>query len=149
VPALTDEEAWEQPASRETIADTLAMVVSLVEPSADADRVQVLTRYLTAQDYTEAEIKYVADQLPKDEHLDNKMRYGKPLTPADFERVIKRCRKLRARWKKEMDRDTMLELIEMEPSLTRDDFGERLDRDNNRVYLLKKQARQRLEATHA
>lgn len=150
MPALTDTEAWEEPASRETIASTVGMVVSLVEPDADDDRVQVLTRYLCSQDYTEAEIRYAARELPKDEHLDNKMRYGKPMTPADFERVIKRSRKVRSKLRKSMDRDTMLEMIEMEPALSEEDFGKRHDRDNNTVYKLKADARARIvEKRHA
>lgn len=145
MPALTDNEAWEGQLRPETAQKAVGTIVSLVEPDADTDRVQVLTQYLLSQDYSDAEIRYAANELPKDEHLDAKMRYGKPLTPADFERVIKRCRKVRAQWKQEMDRDTMVELIEMEPRLSREDFGKRHDRDNNTVYMLKKQARNRLE----
>lgn len=144
MPALTNEEAWETPAKRETVADTVTMITALVEPDADKNRVSTLVSYLLSQDYTEAEIRYAAEELPKDEHLDNKMRYGKPLTPADFERVINRSRKVRAKLRKDMDRDTMIEMIEMEPRLSRDDFGKRHDKDNNTVYKLKAEARKRL-----
>lgn len=144
MPALTDEEAWQAAAERETVADTVTMITALVEPDADKNRVSTLVSYLLSQDYTEAEIRYAAQELPKDEHLDNKMRYGKPLTPADFERVIKRSRKVRAKLRKDMDRDTMIEMIEMEPALSRDDFGKRHDNDNNTVYKLKAEARERI-----
>jgi len=140
VPAFTNDEAWEAPAKAETVQNAVGTVISLVEPDADAERVQVLAQYLLAQDYTDAEIRYAARELPRDEHLDNKMRYGKPLTPADFERVINQSRRLRASLQTTMDRDTMMEMIELIPSLTREDFGTRHDERNQPVFLLKADA---------
>jgi hypothetical protein len=122
-------------------------IVALVEPSADPDRVQVLSQYLMAQDYTDAEIRYAARELPKDEHLDAKMRYGKPLTPADFERVISRIRRLRSVLSQQrIPEDRVQGLVEEMPELSREDFGQMgFDGQDNPVYTLRKEARQRLE----
>ena len=146
MPEFTNEEAWEAPASPETVQDAVGTVVSLVEPSADEERVQVLAQYLLARDYTDAEIRYAARELPRDEHLDNKMRYGKPLTPADFERVIGKTRRIRASLQTTMDRDTMMEMIGMIPELEREDFGTRHDENNQPVFLLKSGALERYKS---
>jgi hypothetical protein len=140
VPEFTNDEAWEAPASPETVQDAVGTVVSLVEPDADEQRVQVLAQYLLAQGYTDAEIRYAARELPRDEHLDNKMRYGKPLTPADFDRVINQSRRIRASLQTTMDRDTMMEMIELIDELEREDFGTRHDENNQPVFLLKSDA---------
>ena len=147
MPALTDEEAWAAPLRPETVRDTVGTIVALVEPSADPDRVQVLSQYLMAQDYTDAEIRYAARELPKDEHLDAKMRYGKPLTPADFERVISRIRRLRSVLSQQrIPEDRVQGLVEEMPELSREDFGQMgFDGQDNPVYTLRKEARQRLE----
>jgi len=146
VPALTDEQAWQAPAKQETVAETVSLVVGLVEPRADADQTQVLTTYLMAQDYTDAEIRYAARELPKDEHLDAKMRYGKPLTPADFERVISRVRKLRKVLSQQRIPEKRMDaLIEEMPELSREDFGQMgFDANDNAVYTIKAEARERL-----
>lgn len=147
MPALTDTEAWNSPLQPETLQDCVATIVVLVEPEMDDRRIDVLSRFLSAQDYTDAEIRYAARELPKDEHLDAKMRYGKPLTPADFERVIGRVRRLR----KVLDQNWIPEkcvqdLVEEMPELNRDDFGQiGFDANDNPVYTLKKEAQQRLE----
>lgn len=147
MPALTDEAAWSAPLQAETVRDTVGMIVALVEPSADPDRVQVLSQYLMAQDYTDAEIRYAARELPKDEHLDAKMRYGKPLTPADFERVISRIRKLRSVLSQQRIPEGRVQgLVEEMSELSREDFGQMgFDANDDPVYTLKQQARQRLE----
>jgi len=134
------------PARPETIADTVSMIVSLVEPDADEDRVSVLTRYLSAQDYTDAEIRYAARELPKDEHLDAKMRYGKPLTPADFERVIGRVRKLRRVLGQQRIPEKRVDaLVDEMDKLSRGDFGQcGFDANDNPVYTITADARQRL-----
>ena len=146
MPEFTNDEAWEAPASPETVQDAVGTVVSLVEPDADEERVQVLAQYLLAQDYTDAEIRYAARELPRDEHLDNKMRYGRPLTPADFERVISASRRIRASLQTTMDRDTMMEMIKRIPELEREDFGTRHNEKNQPVFLLKSDALERYKS---
>jgi len=149
VPALTDDEAWDAPLQSQTVQEAVGMIVSLVEPDADPGRVQVLSQYLMAQDYTDAEVRYAARELPKDEHLDAKMRYGKPLTPADFERVIGRIRKLRRVLSQQRIPEKRVDaLISEMPELIREDFGQMgFDGNDNPVYTLTKQARRRLEET--
>lgn len=145
MPAVYDEEAWGVPAEREHVAEAVTTTTVLVEPSISDTRVQALIAFLSEEGYSAAEMAYAARELPKDEHLDAKMRYGKPLTPSDFERVIKRSRKVRAKWRQSMGYDTMVEMIEMTPELSREDFGHRHDSDNRTVYMLKADARKRLE----
>lgn len=146
MPELTDDSAWEAPAEPETIQNAVGTVFSLVEPSADEERVEVLAQYLLARDYTDAEIRYAARELPRDEHLDKKMRYGKPLTPADFERVINKTRRIRASLQTPMERETMMEMIGMIPELEREDFGTRHDENNQPVFLLKSGALERYKS---
>lgn len=146
MPDFSNDEAWERDAHPETVSAVVVSILALVEPSADSDRTEVLTQYLANRDYTDAELRYAARELPRDEHLDAKMRYGKPLTPADFERVINRSRRIRTSLRTAMDRETMIEMIEEFDDLSEDDFGQRHDQNNNTVFLLKKEARQRIES---
>lgn len=144
MPALTNDEAWDRRATPETLQTVVTQTILLVAPETDERRVDAITRFLASEGYTEAELVYAARELPKDEHLDAKLRYGKPLTPADFERVIKQARRLRANLKTEMSREEMIEIVEMHDELTEDDFGQRQNKSNETTYLLKKEARTRL-----
>lgn len=142
---MTDE-AWTEPAGEELVAQAVTKIVQLVQPSRETDEewLQAFVGFVVGEGYTEGEIRHAAAALPKDEHLDNKLRYGRSFTPADIERVIKTVRRARANLKTSMTRAEMQTAIEMEPALSREDFGKRHDQDNTPVFLLTAEARTRI-----
>jgi hypothetical protein len=140
-------ERWKAPATREQVAQAVMTTTALVEPAIDDSRLQALVAFLASEDYSEAEIAYAARELPKDEHLDAKMRYGKPLTPADFERIISRVRSLRKVLSQQRIPEKRMDaLINEVPELCREDFGQMgFDVNSDPVYTIKADARERLE----
>lgn len=148
MPALTDSESWEQPLQEETLQETVTQIALLVEPDVSEKRINALSLFLRRQDYTDAEIRYAAGELPKDKHLDNKMRYGKPLTPADFERVIDKIRKTRkVLTQKRIPENKVGDLVEEIDELKREDFGQMgFDGKDNPVYTVKSKARERIQS---
>ena len=109
-------------APRNAIRAAMLKVVYLMEPDMEGDRFRAMVQYLADQDYTAAELAFAAGRLPRDPELDEKIRYGGRVTPADFERVISGNRRLRSRIKKPMFRGQAEEAIELEPELTWGDF---------------------------
>jgi len=117
-------------APRNAIRAAMLKVVYLMEPDMEGDRFRAMVQYLADQDYTAAELAFAADRLTRDEELDEKLRYGGRITPADFERIIAGHRRLRSRIKKPMYRGQAEEAIELEPDLTWEDF-DRQDRPHD------------------
>jgi len=147
VPSLLNESAWGVPATREDASVVVATIAILVEPSADERRVEAMSSYLARQDYSKAELAYAANELPRDEHLDAKMRYGKPFTPADVERVVSKIRKVRGLLQRKRIPEAELQSIIREvDALTEDDFGVcGRDAQDRPVYTLTADARARIE----
>lgn len=115
----------------------LLKVAYLMEPDMDGDRLRALVEYVSDQDWTSAELAYAANQLPCDEALDQKIRYGGHLTPADFERVISGARTLAERIKCPLTKEEMEQAIQLEPKLSRSDFSkQRRPHDDERRWLL-------------
>jgi len=135
-------QAWEQPAGRDVIRGAVLKVLYLMEPDASGDRLKALVAYLADQDYSEAEIIHAANTLPRDDELDQKIRYKGNLTPADWHRVIQRTRTVRDRIDKPMGPGEMQGILELEPQLSRSDFDKvpaGADPDHEYRYVLKDQ----------
>ena len=109
-------------ASRDVVRLALLRVAYLMEPDMGSDRLRALVEYVADQDWTATELSHAADVLPRDDQLDQKIRYGGNLTPADFDRVIEEIRGLAEGIKKPMGKAKMRRVIQLEPGITRDDF---------------------------
>lgn len=106
--------------------------------SALADEARRLGALLAAR-YSWSEVVYAVREMPYDEVLDQKRRFGDTLTAADFERIVRRRARLTqalARRITEQELDALLD--EWPRELRRDDFACcGYDRHDNRVYVLR------------
>jgi len=117
LPALSKDELWAQEATRPMLRGAVLKVSYLMEPDMETERFKVLVQYLADQQYTAGELAYAADELPRDQQLDQKIRYGGRLTPADFERKVKEARLTKERLDKRMSEATKDRVLELEPAL--------------------------------
>lgn len=101
---------------------SILKVAYLMEPDMSSERLQALVAYVADQDWSQAELAHAADRLPRDQRLDEKIRYGGRLTPADFERVIEGAKEVAETIKRPLTKRQMERAIELEPQLTRPDF---------------------------
>jgi hypothetical protein len=121
-PGLTGLTKDEGAAPRSIVRASILKVAYLMEPDMSSERLQALVAYVADQDWSQAELAHAADRLPRDQRLDEKIRYGGRLTPADFERVIEGAKEVAETIKKPLTARQMERAIELEPQLTRPDF---------------------------
>ena len=109
-------------ADRSVIRMCMLKVAYLMEPDMSNDRFRALVEYLADQDWTNEELTHAANVLPKDQQLDQKIRYGGRLTPADWERIISGIRSIAESIKMPLTKEQMEQAIQLEPGLSRGDF---------------------------
>jgi len=146
VPDLRDDDGWMVPAENSHPVVAVSQVMDVAAPDASADRISLLARLISQRGYTAAELAYAAQELPFDEYLNDKLRYGKSIMPADFERVIKQVRKKRSLLGKKLTEQKMEELVMELPDLKRSDFGvcSRNSKDDP-IFILKAENRNKME----
>lgn len=110
-------------------------------------RQKALRQRLEKREYTKGEILYAVDRLADDPELDDKLRYGGDLSAADFRRVIEPMRETRRRLKqgKVLTEEEVWGAVKTVPALERDDFGICRPEENERRFILKIKARERLK----
>jgi len=123
VPGLLDEKAWLAKADSTHPVVAVSQVMDVAAPDASADRISLLARLISQRGYTAAELAYAAQELPFDDYLNSKLRYGKPIMPADFERVIEQVRTKRRLIGERIPEGKLDEVLLDIDSLCRDDFG--------------------------
>lgn len=101
----------------------LLKVAYLMEPDMSSERLQAMVAYVADEGWSAAELAHAAERLPRDERLDEKIRYGGRLTPADFERVIEGAKEVAETIKQPLTAEQMERAIELEPELSRSDFS--------------------------
>lgn len=157
-------QTWTEEPSEELRAACVTMLAIEVQPNVADDqlRMAALKRRLRKRGYTRGELLYATDRLADDPELDDKIRYGGTLSGADFRRVIEPCRQVRRkivqahtrrggdfpekRQYRELTEQEMREAVDLIPELDVEDFGDRPgQRDNQTLYILKADARERLE----
>lgn len=142
MPDLRDSDGWMQKADKTHPVVAVSQVMDVAAPDASADRISLLARLIAQRGYTAAELAYAAQELPFDDYLNDKLRYGKTIMPADFERVIERVRVKRRLIGQKIPESKLDELLLDLPDLSRDDFGQcGFDGNGNAVYVMKKEAR--------
>lgn len=115
----------------------VSQVMDVAAPDASADRISLLARLVSQREYTAAELAYAAKELPFDDFLNNKLRYGKPIMPADFERVIDEVRTKRRLMDRRIPESQLDELLMELPELDRSDFGQcGYDHNDRPLYVL-------------
>ena len=146
-------EKWKSPVSSGELTDALTRLALEVQPDIRDQplRQKALRQRLEQRGYTKGEILYAVDELADGPELDDKLRYGGDLSAADFRRVIEPIRKTRRRLRqgKVLTEEEVWRAVDTVPQLKREDFGACRPEESDRRFILKKQARQRLEATHA
>jgi len=136
-PGLTGLVASGGAAPRGQVRAALLKVAYLMEPDMASERLQALVAYVADQNWSPAELSHAAERLPRDQQLDQKIRYGGRLTPADFERVIQGAKAVAETIKQPLTRDQMERAIELEPELDRTDFTrQKRPHDDNDRWLL-------------
>ena len=139
---LGDMAAAEGEAPRAVVEACLIRVVYLMEPDMEPDRLKALVEYISVQGWSAEQLAHAADVLPRDQKLDEKIRYGGRITPADFERVIMEVEEVLEKVKVPMDARHMRLMIQLEPALSREDF-EQLKQPHNEgenPFILKEEA---------
>lgn len=111
LPSVTNDEAWRVAASTSHVTASVSFVLGACEPNADDKRVALFTRMVLARGYAAAELAYAARELPYDDVVNDKLRFNRPVMPADFERLIKDIRKKRAKLKGSMRLSEAEELV--------------------------------------
>lgn len=100
---------------------------------------QRTVQMVAARGYSEAELKYAAQELLYDGTIDWKMRNDKPITAADFERIVSKHRSMRRKLDLLLHPSQMNRLIEEFPRLlSSSDFGiGGYDADNQPLFRYK------------
>lgn len=81
-------EAFTRPAGEGLVLQAIDQVTLSMGIAISAERQAAMALALLSESYTEAEIQMAARDLCSDTVLDDKLRFGYTLTPADFKRVI-------------------------------------------------------------
>jgi len=140
-PSLREAAAWEGNADHDTVAAAVALVFSTMGAGAggDSDQQKRTVQMVAARGYSEAELKYAAQELLYDSTIDWKMRNDKPITAADFERVVAQHRAMRRKLGLLLHPSQMNKLIEEFPRLlSAGDFGiGGYDADNQPLFRYK------------
>ena len=114
----------------------ISTVLALYQPEAQPEQIAVLTRLVSRRGYSRAELSYAVDELAFDETMHDKLRYKAPVTPADFERVIKSSREHRAALATPQRDTKVRELLSKYPELVREKFKQcKFDEFNNPLFL--------------
>lgn len=131
------------------LEDALTRLALEVQPSITEDplRQKALFQRLQKREYSKGELLYAIDQLADDPDLDDKLRYGGDLSAADFRRIIEPIRATRERLVngKVLTEDEVWQAVETVPELEADDFGTCRPDDERRRFILKSEARERIE----
>ena len=86
--------------------------------------------------YSRAELEYAMTELAFDSAMNDKLRFNKPVTPADFERVITGNRKHRAALRTPQRDTEIRKLLAKYPELKRENFKQcGFDEFNNPLFL--------------
>lgn len=127
-------------APRDVVRAAVLKVAYLMEPDMSGARLQALVSYLADQGWSAAELTLAADRLPRDDRLDQKIRYGGRLTPADFGRVIEGAEEVADSIKQPLTAEQMEKAVDLEPDLTRSDFRrQKRPHDDEDRWLLQKE----------
>lgn len=114
--------------------------MDVAAPDAPADRISLLARLIAQRGYTAAELAYAAQELPFDDYLNSKLRYGKPIMPADFERVIEQVRTKRRLLGERIPESQLDEVLLDVDGLSRGDFGVcAYDSNGQPIYTMKQE----------
>lgn len=84
---------WKVPATAEDYSQAATYFVAAVEPSAGAERMQMITRLLKTKEYSRAELLLAMKELPHDPEASH--NYGNGFNAADVSRVVEENRRLR------------------------------------------------------
>jgi len=140
---------WEEQPSKQELGDALTRLSLEVQPDIldDQARKKALYARLRKREYSKGEVLYAVDELSDDPELDEKLRYGGDLSAADFRRVIEPIRETRRRLKggKILTEEEVWQAVETVPELSREDFGECRDATKQRRFMLKSEARPKLD----
>jgi len=140
-PSLREADAWEGEAERETVVTAVALVFSTMGAGAGGDTGEQkrTVQMVAARGYSEAELKYAAQELLYDSTIDWKMRNDKPITAADFERIVAQHRSMRRKLELLLHPSQMNKLVENFPRLlSAEDFGiGGYDADNQPLFRYK------------
>ena len=94
----------------------MAFVLATVEPGASDERVQMFARMIhhraRRNRWGEAELAWAALELPFDTVVNDKLRFNRPVMPADFERLVEEIRSLRCSLRFPMSARQRQKLIE-------------------------------------
>jgi len=109
------------------------------EPAAIAhysDMVTMISQTISRQNYTASEISFAADQILIDPEVDKKRNFDNAITAADFERHVRRIRRLRILLETDLREYQVTELlIEFYGELSRADFTYRHeDKQGYKLY---------------
>lgn len=140
---------WKQPAGTGELTRALTRLALEVQPSIQEQplRQKALRARLEKRGYTLGEILYAVDELADDPELDDKLRYGGDLSAADFRRVIEPIRETRERLinGKILTEEEVWQAVETVPEIEQNDFGTCRQEDQKRRFILKSDARDRIE----
>ena len=124
----------------------VSQVMDVAAPDASGDRISLLARLISQRGYTAAELAYAAQELPFDDYLNDKLRYGKSILPADFERVIGQIRQKRRLIGQKIPERKLDELLLDLPDLSREDFGRcGFDSKGHPQYIMKAEAKAKIQ----
>ena len=124
VPSILDDDAWQEPATGTQAARAVTVVHLVYDQPISDDRAAMFTRMIAKRGYTAAELAYAAQQMPFDEEVNDKVRYGRPIMPADFEQCIRKVRRTRSMLRRPISQSQVDELCDEWPeTLTPDAFG--------------------------
>ena len=113
----------------------VSSVLALYQPEAKPQQVAVLVSLVAGRGYSKAELRYALEELAFDEDMNNKLRYKSPVTPADFERVIKASRQYRAMLDTPQPEREMLKICSKFPEVKRENWHKcGFDEFNNPLY---------------
>ena len=124
MPSILNESAWLEPATPEQAAEAVSMILMMTDQNQSDERVAMFNRMIAGRGYSRAELAWAAREMPFDEQVNDKIRYRQPITPADFEAVVKRIRKTRSKLKRPITQKQVDELCDEYPdALSPEHFG--------------------------
>lgn len=122
MPLLLDKQAWIVPATQGNVIRSVTTIMAMYQPGAGPDHLNLLVNLVGSRGYTRHELEFAVTELAYDEKMNDKLRFNKPVTPADFERWIKPHRKHRAALKMRIPLKHVNFLLQTYPELDRTHF---------------------------
>jgi len=117
------------------VTAAVSTVLALYQPDAKPEQVAILVSLVAGRGYSKAELRFALEELAFDEEMNNKLRYKSPVTPADFERVIKASRQYRAMLDTPQPEREVLKICLRFPEVRRDNWKQcSFDEFNNPLY---------------